>query len=251
MSKNLKEIIRNRTPVVGCFVTIPHPASVEACAVEGIDFVCLDAEHGTIGREAMENMLRAADCRQMPTLVRVPDAKSSWIGWALDAGAQGIVVPRVETVADARSVVDAAYYSPRGQRGVGPGRASSYGTNLRAAVSDAHERTSVVVQIETFEGVTNAADIVRVPGIDAVFIGPIDLSQSLLSVPEADRPSLDEAIAAVQKACSAAGCTMGIFRVDYSDRKKWSDFPLLIVGTDVMFMQGGIRAAQAAQDTSL
>ncbi|GAB3629133.1 hypothetical protein GCM10027419_39840 [Pandoraea terrae] len=192
-------------------------------------------------------MLRAADCRQLPALVRVPDATTGWIGWALDAGAQGVVVPRVETEDDARQVVRAAYFAPRGQRGVGIARGSSYGAQLRTIAQSAHERTCVIVQIETFTGVRNAACIANVPGIDAVFIGPFDLAQSLLAVPESERPSLDDAIAAIKKACDVAGRCLGIFRPDDSDRHKWSGFPLLIIGTDVTFLQMGIRSSRSSQ----
>lgn len=247
MLKNLKEAVRNRDRLVGCFVSIPHPAAVEACATDDVDLVCLDAEHASIGRETMEHMLRAAECRHVPALVRVPGATSGWIGWALDAGAQGVVVPHVETEDDARQAVSAAYYAPRGQRGVGISRGSSYGAQLRTIAEHAHERTCVVVQIETFAGVRNAARIASVPGIDAVFIGPFDLAQSLLALPASERPSLDEAIASIKDACDAVGCSVGIFRPDDSDRHKWSGYPLLIVGTDVTFLQMGIRSSRSAQ----
>ncbi len=165
-------------------------------------------------------MFRAADCRQLPALVRVPNATTGWIAWALDASAQGVVVPRVETEDDARQVVSAAYFSPRGTRGVGIARGSSYGAQLRTIAEHAHERTGVIVQIETFTGVTNAASIANVPGIDAVFIGPFDLAESLLALPEAERPGLDDAIATIREACDAAGCCLGIFRPDDSNRPK-------------------------------
>lgn len=251
MKRSLKDLIRSKVQVVGSFLSIPHPAAVEACVAEGIEFFCLDGEHASIDRASMENMLRAADACQIPALVRVPDFKGSWIQWALDSGAQGIVVPRVETEEDAKRVVDAAYYSPRGNRGVGASRGSAYGADIAKVIGTAHERTAVVVQIETYQGVLNAEKIASVEGVDAVFIGPFDLAQSLLSVPEASRPTLDEAISTVEKACEAADRSMGIFRVDYSDMKRWNNYPLLIVATDAMFLQLGIKAAQAAKNSAL
>lgn len=119
MKSTIKQWVRAKHPIAGCFISIPHPASVEACAVSGIDFICIDAEHSAVGRETLENMIRAAECVQLPALVRVPDAKSGWIGWALDSGADGIIVPRVETEEDAQLIVKAAYYSPKGSRGLG------------------------------------------------------------------------------------------------------------------------------------
>lgn len=250
MIKNLKDSIRSRVKTVGCFISIPHPAAVEATVSDEIDFLCLDAEHASIDRGTLENMLRAADASKTPVLVRVPDLKGSWIQWALDSGAKGIVVPRVETVEDAKRVVDAAYYPPKGCRGVGASRGSGYGADLANVVEVAHFDTAVIVQIETYPGVLNAESIAAVDGIDAVFIGPFDLAQSLLSVPEGSRPTFEEAIQLVELACEKANRSMGVFRMNYDDIEKWNNYSLLIIGTDAMFIQTGIKANKSRKKSA-
>ncbi|VVN69508.1 HpcH/HpaI aldolase family protein [Pseudomonas fluorescens] len=242
MNSNLKQRVQAKQPIAGCFISIPHPASVEACAVSGIDFICIDAEHSAVGRETLENMIRAAECAQLPSLVRVPDAKSGWIGWALDSGADGIIVPRVETEEDAQLIVNAAYYSPLGSRGVGIARGSSYGASLLSDTERAHDRTCVIVQIETLEGVRNAQKIISVPGIDAVFIGPFDLGLSLRVVPEHERPTLESTILSIRQICEASGVNVGIFIPTAADVIKFAEFPLKIIGTDVMHLQQGLKS---------
>jgi 4-hydroxy-2-oxoheptanedioate aldolase len=246
MGSNLKRQIQAQHPIAGCFISIPHPASVEACAVSGIDFICIDAEHSAVGRDTLENMIRAAECAKLPSLVRVPDAKSGWIGWALDSGADGIIVPRVETEEDAKLIVNAAYYSPKGSRGVGIARGSSYGASLLSDTENAHGHTCVIVQIETLEGVHNAQKIINVPGIDAVFIGPFDLGLSLRAVPEHERPTLDSTILTIRQTCEASGINVGIFIPSAGDVKKFAEFPLKIIGTDVMHLQQGLKGIGAA-----
>ncbi|QJI29546.1 4-hydroxy-2-oxovalerate aldolase [Pseudomonas sp. ADAK18] len=245
MKSTIKQWVRAKHPIAGCFISIPHPASVEACAVSGIDFICIDAEHSAVGRETLENMIRAAECVQLPALVRVPDAKSGWIGWALDSGADGIIVPRVETEEDAQLIVKAAYYSPKGSRGVGIARGSSYGAALQSDTEHAHDCTCVIVQIETLEGVRNAQKIINVPGIDAVFIGPFDLGLSLRVVEEHERPTLESMILSIREICEASGINVGIFIPTAGDVKKFAEFPMKIIGTDVMHLQQGLKSISA------
>ena len=124
--------------VIGTFGAIPHPVAVEVMAATGLDFICIDWEHSQIGRERIEDLIRAADAGGVPAMVRVPGHAPESIAAALDAGAAGVLVPRVSSAAQARAAVMATRYPPQGERGVGPGRAAAYGYRipdyLKAAV---------------------------------------------------------------------------------------------------------------------
>ena len=164
--------------MVGTFAAIPHPVAVEVVAQSGPDFLCTDWEHAQIGRDTIENLVRAADIHKVPAMVRVPGHAPEAIAAALDSGAAGVLVPRVSTAEQARAVVKASRYPPQGERGVGPGRAASYGYRIFDYLGRANAEILVAVQVETAEGFANAAEIAATDGVDLVFVGPGDLSVS-------------------------------------------------------------------------
>lgn len=124
---------------IGTFCAIPHPVAVEVIATAGFDFLCIDWEHSQIGRERIEDLVRAADVHGTPAMVRVPGHAPEWIAAALDAGAAGVLVPRISTAAQAKAAVSATRYPPLGERGVGPGRASGYGYRIPDYLASANE----------------------------------------------------------------------------------------------------------------
>ena len=119
-----------KAKLIGTFAAIPHPVAVEVTARSGLDFLCIDWEHAQIARDTIENMVRASDVHHVPAMVRVPGHGQEAIAAALDSGAQGVLVPRVSTAAQALAAVKAARYPPLGERGVGPGRAAGYGYRI-------------------------------------------------------------------------------------------------------------------------
>jgi 2-keto-3-deoxy-L-rhamnonate aldolase RhmA len=174
---SLRELL-SRGPIAGTFVSIGHPAVVEALAWAGWELVCIDTEHAALGPSEVEALIRAADACGVRAIVRVAAIEPD-IARALDAGAAGVIVPRIETPAEAARCVAAARYPPHGARGAGPGRASHYGTQLADRLANANSDTLLVVQIETALGTANAEAIAAVEGIDVIFVGPGDLSVSL------------------------------------------------------------------------
>lgn len=176
-STTLREKILTGT-AVGTFLGVPTAMSAEIVARAGWDLVCIDAEHGGMGLETIDSMIRGAEAAGVPAIVRVPEVGPE-IARVLDLGATGILVPRVESADQAAEVVDRARFTPLGSRGAGPGRASGYGYAIPEYVRSANDRIVVAVQIETAAGLANVAEITAVSGIDVVFIGPIDLSVSL------------------------------------------------------------------------
>jgi 4-hydroxy-2-oxoheptanedioate aldolase len=241
----LRQRINIGKPLVGTFCGIPAASVVEILGDSGLDFVLVDAEHTQIGRERIEELIRAGDVARVPVIVRVPTHEGDWIGSALDAGAAGIVVPRVGTAEQAARAVAASRYAPAGQRGCGPGRATRYGLNFMGYLATANDATLVVLQIETAEGVANIESILQVPGIDVIFIGPGDLALSLGVAPGA--PRMDAAVNTVINACKARRVGIGFFHMNTSELavSVARGISFLVAGADTLFLQRGIAAAKA------
>ena len=200
-----------KTNLVGSFAAIPHPVAVEVMALAGLDFLCIDWEHAQISRDTIETMVRAADVHRVPAMVRVPGHAPEAIQAALDSGAQGVLVPRVSTAAQAAMAVKASRYPPLGERGVGPGRAAGYGYRIPEYLAAANDRIVVAVQVETSEGLANIEAIAAVDGVDVIFVGPGDLSVSIDAIGPKGADKLNEAIATIIGVTIAHNKTAGIF----------------------------------------
>lgn len=160
----------------GAFCNTPSSYSAEVFADEGYDFVCVDTQHGLIGYEAMWPMLQALRFSEATALVRVPDLLGGWAGKALDAGADGVIFPMIESAADAEAAVKQVRYAPHGRRSYGPIRASML---IEGSTSAVNEQVLCVAMIETVVGLDAADEICATEGIDAIYIGPADLAVSL------------------------------------------------------------------------
>jgi 2-dehydro-3-deoxyglucarate aldolase/4-hydroxy-2-oxoheptanedioate aldolase len=229
--------------LVGSLVTLPAPEVAEILAGLSFDWLFIDAEHAPIGIHDAQMLLQAAG-PGCPCLVRVPAGEEVWIKAALDIGAAGVIVPQVHTPQQAEQVVRLCKYPPQGARGVGVARAQGYGGRLTEYLATANEEVAVVVQAESAEAVRNIRSIAQVPGIDAVLIGPYDLSSSLGKVGQLDDPEVTEAITAVTEACLDAGVRLGIFGANAAAVRPFIQrgFTLIAVGIDTLFL------AQAAGD---
>ena len=159
-------------------VTLASGASAEVLASLGFDWLFIDAEHGPLETRELTEILQAVGDKTA-CIVRVPEAAEVPIKKALDLGAHGIIVPQVNTAEQAANVVRWARYAPEGARGVGLARAHGYGLKFREYLSAANREIAVIVQAEHARAVENIDAIVRVPGVDAVLLGPYDLSASL------------------------------------------------------------------------
>ncbi|MGV0819683.1 HpcH/HpaI aldolase family protein [Martelella sp. AMO21009] len=239
--------------VIGTFAAIPHPVAVEITAAAGPDFICIDCEHAQIGRERVEDMIRAADLHRVPAMVRVPGHAPEAIASALDAGAAGVLVPRVSSADEARAAVSATRFPPLGRRGVGPGRAAGYGYRIAETLKSANETVVLAIQIETAEGLADIEDIAAVEGIDVIFIGPGDLSVSINAMGPENADKLNTAIRRITDAARAAGKAVGLFRPDGSDVAAWekAGISFYIIGSDAMMLSAGLAAGlkQARSET--
>jgi 4-hydroxy-2-oxoheptanedioate aldolase len=202
---NLRQRLLTPGAAIGPIMPFDTPALIELCGLAGFDFIFLDTEHGALQHTSYEDLLRAADLHRMPTIVRVGRDQPLEIARALDAGAQGVHSPVVETAEQARASAAAARFFPAGQRGLGPVRAGRYGIEATADyVKRANEQTLVVAAIESPAGVDDIAAIGATPGVDVLFIAPADLSAMLGRAGQFGHP---EVAALIDRALDAALAT--------------------------------------------
>ena len=171
----------SRGLAVGTWAQMNSPEFCEVAARSGLDFVIVDMEHGSFGIEAAVNMIRAVEAGGAASIIRVPDASRTNILKVLDAGADVVLVPNVETREMAEAIANAARYAPAGRRGACPCvRATGHGVEAWGDYLAWSDKNILVgVLVETPEGLRNFEDIVSVPGLDIIAMGPFDLSQAL------------------------------------------------------------------------
>lgn len=232
----LKENLRLGKVQYGAFVTAPCPEVVEVLGVTGYDFVILDTEHTASDIETVVDMMRAAEVYGMTPIVRVPDGTPKLMSRYQDVGAHGVQVPMVHTAQQAAAIVQAMKYPPQGIRGMSGGRGPRWG-----AIEDyrrvSNEETLISVMCESRQAVENISEIVRVPGVDAVFIGAFDLSQSLGVPGETTHPVVEAAIQTVLDACLEADVIPGIVSSDaeVARRRAAQGFRYITILDDMAF----------------
>ncbi len=247
--------LRDGDPVVGTWLSIGDPAVAEILAGADFDFVVVDTEHAATGLETVENVLRAVGAADgdAAALARVPWNDPVRIKRLLDTGPAGLVVPMVETAEEAREAVRAMRYPPEGDRGIAATRASNYTHDFLEYVETANDRLLTVVQVETERGLSNAADIAAVEGVDALFVGPSDLSAALGAFPDTGAPEVVDAVERIAAAGEDVGVPVGTLAVDPDAVEDWLDrgMDFLVVGLDAAFLAEGAEAALAAYEDAL
>ena len=232
---------------LGAWIQVGHPAVAEILADAGFDWVCVDLEHGAIGMETMTDIFRTLAAFDCAPVVRVPANDPVWIHRCLDAGAQGLIVPMVNTAAEAEAAVREAKYPPRGRRGYGYARANAYGKRFDAYARRANEEIAVVVQIEHKDAVANLEAILDVEGVDGTFVGPYDLSGSFGVPGRLDHPAVRKALARYRTVCARRGKAMGMHVVRPNEKNVpqavKEGYTLVALGLDVVFLEEGARAA--------
>lgn len=246
VSSEFADRLRRGDRLIGTLVGLNNTDVVELLAACGYDWLFIDAEHGPFMPGDTGPLLQAAG--NCPCLIRVPAADATWIKKALDVGAAGIIVPQVHDAAQARDMVAAAKYSPAGQRGVGLGRAHCYGREFQNYLQRANSDTVVVLQAESRQAIDNIDDIAATQGVDAILIGPYDLSASLGHIGEITHRDVQSAIETVAAACNRTGVRLGIFGVSPEAVRPYmaNGFTLITVGVDSLFLG---QAAAGALDT--
>jgi 2-dehydro-3-deoxyglucarate aldolase len=243
MTQGFRARLKRGDKLLGTMVTLANAASAEVLASLGFDWLFIDGEHGPLETRELGEILRAVGDRTA-CMVRVPEAAEVPIKKALDLGAHGIIVPQVNTAKQAASVVRWARYAPEGARGVGLARAHGYGVRFREYLSTANRDIAVIVQAEHAHAVENIDAIVRVPGVDAVLLGPYDLSASLGKMGQVDDPQVVDAIGRVTEACRAVAMPLGYFGVTAAAVQPYvaRGYTLIVAGVDTLYLANGARA---------
>ncbi|HVW44314.1 MAG TPA: aldolase/citrate lyase family protein [Amycolatopsis sp.] len=241
----LRRLLSSGGTAVGLACHTGDPHTAETLALAGFDYLYLDQQHSAGGLASPVEMLRATARTGTTPLVRVAANDPVLIGRALDAGAEGVIVPMVESAEDARRAAAAAHYPPEGMRSWGPTR-SAFGLGPDPAT--VNREVLCLVMIETAAGVAKAGEIAAVPGVHGVYVGPGDLAVSL-GLPPAEGPRHERHRAAVRDicdACQAAGIAAGITGDPRAEVAR--GFRMVTAGSDIAFLSSGLADARARRE---
>ncbi len=229
-------------PLAGIWVCSGSALVAEICAGAGMDWLLIDMEHSPNGLSSTLAQLQAVAAYPVSPVVRVPTAGAVTIKQVLDLGAQNLLVPMISTRAEAEAVVEAVRYPPRGRRGVGSALARSARWNrVDDYLTNADAYVSLVVQVETAEGVANAAEIAEVDGIDGVFVGPSDLAASMELLGQQTHPAVTGAVLRAFEGVRGAGRPVGVnaFVPEVAQSYLDAGAAFVLVGADVALLARG------------
>ena len=219
--------ISNGECVYGMFMKTGDPMFVEAAGISGFDYVILDMEHGPVSIESQQNNIRAAEARGTVPIIRLPDGDENTIGKALDIGAYGIQVPQINSAEAAKHVVKYSKFYPYGMRGVCRFvRAADYSNIDRYDYFEASKDLLIILQLEGVEAINNLDEILDVDGVDILFIGPYDLSQSLKIPGQINHPIVVDAMRKILEKARLKNKVIGTFVDTKEDLKMWRDLGL-------------------------
>ena len=208
-------LLKEHTPFLGTFVQSAAPEFVEASAYAGFRFAAIDLEHTYYGVEKMAELVRAGEAAGLSMLARVPALDAVWIKKSLDLGTAGVIVPNIDTAEQAAEAVRLSKFTPEGIRGACPGvRANRYGAGGPEYYENANRDTAVIALVETPEGVKNFDEILRVPGLTAVFLGPVDLSVAMGLKGDLSAPEVRQALLEMVDKANRAGVPVGALGLD-------------------------------------
>ena len=219
----VKQTLKEGGNVVGTWVKTADPAVVEVLGLSGFDFFVLDNEHVAMSPESMTQLVRTAELSQIMPIVRVRENRAVEVLQALDSGAMGVQVPQVNSRAEAEQLVKSAKYAPIGERGFAPShRAAAYGfMDPIEFASASNEHTLVVVYCETVAALQDLDNILKVDGVDVIFIGPFDLSQSLGVIGQPEHQKVQEAVSTIIRKTQEAGRAVGTIAGGADEAQAW------------------------------
>ena len=238
---SLKNKLKNNQLTIGSWIMMNDPMSIEVMALAKFEWLVVDIEHTSIDLKSTQLLINTIQAKNIKALVRVSKNEEVIIKKVLDMGADGVIVPMVNSRQDAQQAVEYAKYPPQGKRGVGLYRASGYGTKFEEYKKWVEEELVIIAQIEHIDAVNNIDEILQVGGIDGTIIGPYDLSGSMGYPGEFERDDVKEAVQKVLDRCKALGIPSGFHVVD-TDPKKLQEkinqgCTFLAYGIDYFFMR--------------
>lgn len=228
-------LFENKDYVLGTFVKVSDPALVEVAAYAGFDFVILDMEHGPNTVETLQNHVRAAEAKGIVPVIRIPELNENDISKALDIGARYVQVPQITNKAEAERVVRAAKFYPRGQRGVCRFvKAANYSSMPKSDYfNNANNDTGTIIHLEGKVALDHFDEIVEVEGIDVLFLGPYDLSQSLGCPGQVDHPDVVNLMKKIVEKANKRGKVVGTFVESVNGAKNWIDLGVRYISYSV------------------
>lgn len=245
MKTNITKQIKKNKHSIGSWITLGHNSIAEIMAAAGFDWLTIDMEHSVIDLPQAQSLIATIKANGLNALVRVSKNEEVIIKRVMDAGADGIIVPMINSADDAKQAVSYVKYPPEGKRGVGLARAQGYGTTFNEYKDWLKKESIVIAQVEHIKAVENIESILPVKGIDGIMIGPYDLSGSMGFPGEYDRKDVKEAIARVEKACKKSGKWLG-FHVIPPDHKALNEkitagYNFLAFSIDFLFLGNKVR----------
>lgn len=243
------DAIRSKNVALGGWISNPSTINAEVMGSAGFDYVVIDTQHGLIDYSSMLPMLQVLSIGTSTPIVRVPSCDSGHIGKALDAGARAVIVPMVNDRAICEAAMSYTRYAPEGVRSYGPTRAvlvegSDYFEHSK-------EQISLIPMIETVEAMRNIDDILSVSGVEAIYVGPNDLSISLGLPPDSNDPRLDEAMVEIVAGCRRSGVVPGVHASAALCAKRIEQgFGMVTVSADIVALRNQVRQDLAAAQGS-
>jgi len=239
--KELKEKLNQQKAVFAGWTSIGHPQITEMIARSGVDFIGIDLEHSTISQEQAQRIIAACHANAVVCLPRVASHDPESIRRLLDSGADGILVPTVETPAEVDKLIEVMKYPPSGKRGYGVARAQGYGNEFKAYTSNWNQESILILQIESVRAVKNIEALLDFEEVDGVMIGPYDLSGSLGIPGQIDSELVEKESQKVVESCKRHHKACGIHIVDPSNESIWSaldnGYTFLALSSDVFMLQ--------------
>lgn len=231
----LKRKLSEGRAVLGPFCKCGEGAIYELAGLAGFDFAIIDMEHGPLSYETAQNLVRACEAAEISPVIRVPQNEAQYISRALDLGAHGVQVPEINSGEEAARLAAAARYHPLGARGVCRFvRAAEYSrVSKERYFAQANAQVLVIAHLEGERGLKNLAEILQVPGLDVIFIGPYDLSQSLGLTGQIQHPAVIERMQAVVAQARAAGKAVGTFVETPAEARTWMERGVSYLGYSV------------------
>ena len=239
----LKRMLRTEKPIINAWLSIPSGYLAEGAGHQGFNSVTVDLQHGMIGFETAISMLQAISATPAIPMVRAPSCEPEAIMHLLDAGAYGIICPMISSAAEAEAFVAACRYPPDGTRSFGPARGKLFGGP--DYFDAANDEIMAIPMIETAEAVRNIDDILAVPGVDMIYVGPNDLALDLGEKPGAELQdsATSKAIAQILERAKAANVPAGVFCSDgdLSKRRLAEGFKLVTPGNDFNMLMAAMQ----------
>ena len=242
---NLRKKIKSKKISIGSWITIGHHSIAEIMSIEGFDWLAIDMEHSPISYEKCQELILTIKSKNISPFVRVSKNNEVEIKKAMDSGAEGIIVPMINSKKDAIKAVSFTKYPPDGNRGVGLARAQGYGDSFEEHNKWQKDNIVIIAQIEHINAVKNIKEIINVKNIDSIIIGPYDLSASMGLPGDLKNTKVLNAIYKIEKICNELSFPIGyhIIEPDYEEliKKINKGYSLLGFSLDFMFLRDKVK----------